>query len=232
MISEARGVLDTDKIQRLTDRVRDFIERSNIHEQSAIDPDTEQFITCTDFKSEFKCAGSLAYHGLLTSVRRTTLLNVDQGQIPAQHLASLASCVAYELDIYDDRSCCDLVSILPSLKRPALGFFTQTLGREETQAIVQAMQSNVAALILWDNVTLDIEALTEYSGHGVCRAVTLWGRTVARYREELATWARSRNWIVDDENADNKPGCIQMGVYRSRFPMAVRKDIRDPNWHP
>ena len=45
-------------------------------------------------------------------------------------------------------------------------------------------------------MTLDIEALAEYGGQGVCRVVSLWGDTVSRYKEVLKTWARSRNWRV------------------------------------
>ena len=41
-----------------------------------------------------------------------------------------------------------------------------------------------------------MEALAEYSGQGLCSEVSLWGDTAARYREELRTWARSRNWKV------------------------------------
>ena len=41
---------------------------------------------------------------------------------------------------------------------------------------------------------LDIEALVEYSGKGACEEIILNNKTLARYSEELRTWAMSRNW--------------------------------------
>ena len=58
------------------------------------------------------------------------------------------------------------------------------------------MESGVEKVWLKVEVTLDIEALTEYSGQGVCRKVELYGDTSTRYREEMRTWARRRNWRV------------------------------------
>ena len=58
------------------------------------------------------------------------------------------------------------------------------------------MQSGVEVVMLWDDVTLDMDALSEYSGQGVCREVSLWYDTAARYKEELKQWAGNRNWRV------------------------------------
>ena len=113
-------------------------------------------------------------------------------------MASLASCVTSEL-IINNVSGCDLVSILTSLKCNWLLLCRQRLGREETQALVQAMESRVWRVSLESEVTLDIETLTEYSGQGVCRDMELWGTACRRYREELRTWAKSRNWRLDHD---------------------------------
>ena len=61
------------------------------------------------------------------------------------------------------------------------------------------MESRVDRLWLGAEVTLDIEALTEYRGQGVCQKVKLMGlgmgdTAVERYREDLRKWARSKNW--------------------------------------
>ena len=55
-----------------------------------------------------------------------------------------------------------LLSILTSVKCHVLGIRSQ--GREENRALVQAMESGVERVWLYDVATLDIEALTEYSG--------------------------------------------------------------------
>jgi len=46
-------------------------------------------------------------------------------------------------------------------------------------------------------VTLDIEALTQCSGQGMCREVQLCIDTADRYRDEMETWAKSRNWRLE-----------------------------------
>ena len=119
-------------------------------------------------------------------------------EVPAQHLASLASCVDSSglLRIENVIGGQQIVSLLTNLKCDELSIDRQSLGREEIQALVQAMQSGVEWVTRMEKVTLDVEALAEYSGQGVCRAVRLFGVTAARYREELRTWASNRNWRV------------------------------------
>ena len=149
------------------------------------------------------CGASLAHHGLLGSMDRLRLRNVDLSQVPSQHLASLVSCVTSYLCI-ENISGCDLVNLLTSLNCGCLTITSQSLGREETQALVHAMESGVEKVKLGDEegqVKLDIEALTEYSGQGRCRTVELMNYTAARYRKELRTWARSRYWRVETSEA-------------------------------
>ena len=43
-------------------------------------------------------------------------------------------------------------------------------------------------------VSLDITALTLYSGQGKCRWVRCWHDTADRYREEVTSWAKTINW--------------------------------------
>ena len=51
-------------------------------------------------------------------------------------------------------------------------------------------------------MTLDIRILMEYSGQGKCRVVECYTHTADRYREQLRTWATSKNWevISDDKH--------------------------------
>ena len=77
----------------------------------------------------------------------------------------------------------------------------QRLGSEETQALVQAMESRVEWVELGGKVTLDIRDLMKYSGQGKCSRVECGRDTAGRYRKQLKTWARSRFWKVtcDDD---------------------------------
>ena len=67
---------------------------------------------------------------------------------------------------------------------------------EETQALVQAMESRVEEVELHGEMTLDIEALTEYNGQGRCKEVRAYGFVATKYKEDMRTWASNRNWRV------------------------------------
>ena len=91
------------------------------------------------------------------------------------------------------------MTLLTNLKCNWLHIRGQSLGQGETLALVQAMEAGVKAVMLWDEVTLDTEALSEYSGHGVCRRGRLLVDTAARYKEDLRKWAGDRNWRVTED---------------------------------
>ena len=74
-------------------------------------------------------------------------------------------------------------------------FYGQILNQFSTKALVRVLEDPVSRITL-TNVTLDIEALVKYSGQGKCRTVRCYGDTAARYRGEMITWAKSRNWAV------------------------------------
>jgi len=172
---EARAILDTATIKRLTERLSYDLGVPDI--------------------MKVKCAASLAHHGLLTSVYTLVLRN-DLSPVPAQQLASLVSCVTRCLSI-TNVSGRDLVILLSSLKCEQLDIHSQSLGREETQALVQAMESGVKVVRLSGEVTLDMETLAEYSGQGACRSVWVWRSIADKYWEDLRTWARGRNWRIE-----------------------------------
>ena len=77
-------------------------------------------------------------------------------------------------------------------------------GEGETQALVQAMESGVEVVNLCEEVTLDIRDLMEYSGQGKCREVRWDDDTEDRYREQLRTWAKNRNWEVTNDRYSEK----------------------------
>ena len=112
------------------------------------------------------------------------LRNLNLRGTPTKHMASLVSCVTHSLNI-DKVQNCDLVSILTSLKCQELSIYRQSLGREETRALVQAMESGVEVITLGRGVTLDMETLAEFSGQKMCKEVALHNDTAARYKKEL-----------------------------------------------
>ena len=141
------------------------------------------------------CAAILAYHGMLDSVEFLYLRYVDLRSVATQHLASLASRVTKRVDL-KNISGCNLATLFDSLRECKLLWIeSQRLGREETKAMVRAMETQVEEVDLLD-ATLDIEALAEYSGQGRCTSVVCLRDTVDRYSEALKTWTTSRtDWM-------------------------------------
>ena len=147
---------------------------------------------------EITTAARLAHLGEFGSVKELRLNDGNLTSIPAEHLASLVSCVTSRVYISDIRNN-DLISILNHLKCEYLNINNQRLGRYETQALVRAMQASVRTVSLGKQVILDIEALTQYGGQGQCLKVLLdYARTADRYGEEIRSWAKSVNWAVDN----------------------------------
>ena len=115
--------------------------------------------------------------------------------IPAEHLASLVSSFTGRIEIINV-SGCGLVTILDSVKSRWLSISRQSLGSEETQALVRAMESRVEELELDDGLALEIRDMMEYSGQGKCWEVWCDRDAADRYKEQLRSWATSRNWRV------------------------------------
>ena len=132
---------------------------------------------------------------MLKSVTYINLKNDDLVSIPSEHLASLVSCVKLWVEIENVRNG-DIISTLASLKCERLRISSQTLSSEETRALVRAMESGVENVELGrrGEVTLDIRALIQYSGHEKCQEVSCWDDTAEKYREELSSYAQRINW--------------------------------------
>ena len=121
-------------------------------------------------------AASLAYHGLLPKPiwnRRLRLYNVNLSTVPMTHLTSLVSSFSFSVQISNVDGC-DLTPILDSVRSRKLHISSQNLSKQETRALVRAMETHVKKLILGGlgprgrerELTLDNEALSEFSGDG------------------------------------------------------------------
>ena len=168
--------------------------------------------------SEISIAASLAHHGLLGSMKVMDLCDVDLASVPAEHLASLASCVTRRVFIINVSN---IVNILDNVKCKWLDISNQTLSSEETRALVRAMQSRVMEVSLGflGKVSVDMTALTQYSGQGRCVGVRYEGsygegsgETAARNLEQLRCWAQRINWPVEMGRGIN---LITLKIYKS-----------------
>ena len=183
-LSEARGILPTSVIEYL-------VQRFTIN----------GLFSVSGTLSAVSCAARLAHYGFHRSVNGLSLSKVNLSSVPAEHLASLASCVSRSVDIRNV-SGCDLSPILDSLKCEWLTIVDQSLNTEETQALVLAMETGVENVRLED-VTLDIDALARYSGQGKCSKLS-WDRSGLcdesdETMEDLFSCAQSRNWQVEKD---------------------------------
>ena len=149
-------------------------------------------------------AARLAYEGLLGPLTgwRLILCRVDLFSVPTAHLASLVSSVTSKIAIFEVYG--DLINILDNVKGKKMIIAGQSLSKEETRALVQAMETRVNELSLGsgEEVNLDIRTLTDYSGNGECHEVYC-SDSSENYREELRSWAGDRNWnTIIDRNDD------------------------------
>ena len=145
---------------------------------------------------EIPCGAILAHKGLLVS-ETLELVNVNLASIPAHHLTALISSVTSIVSI-DGVSGCDLVTLLDSIRCRRLLVENQSLGTEETKAMVKAMETCLEKLYLYGDV-VDVDTLNKYSGHGKCCEVTSYKsddrELVAELREGLRSWI-SKGWEV------------------------------------
>ena len=151
-----------------------------------------------------RCAAMLANKGLLGSVKYLDLHN-NLASVPIKNLASLVSSVTVQVEI-QNVSGASVDKILQNVRCKNLETRTQRLDTNETKALVQAMETGVEFVLLrcqegdGEHYPLDIEALTQYSGHGKCSLFVMW-LCLANYREKLTAWAQSHDWqVIDGSN--------------------------------
>ena len=151
-------------------------------------------------------AASLAHHGLLSYLEIMTLRDVDLRSVPDESLASLVSCVEHSVRIENVNNC---NIILDSVKSKWLTIQKQSLTSEETRTLVRAMESKVEivefGLYGGDGATLDVAALTQYSGQGKCQTV-YWGNIFFdKYKAELRSWVKRTDSELDKYESTMNP---------------------------
>ena len=187
MLSEDEGILNPGVIKILAARIKEKFDILGY-------PIAVQHRNYYPSLEEITCGAALAHHGLLGPVNFLRLGDVDLSRVPTQHLVSLVSSVTKEVTIHNVTGC-DLVTLIDSLKCKWLRIGFKCLGKEETQALVRAMESRVDDVYL-DLETLDIEALAEYSGQGCCSIMKLSYSTSDKFFDDLRTWANRKNWLL------------------------------------
>ena len=146
-------------------------------------------------EAEIKRAALLAWEGHLTSVENMRIVNISITAIPWDHMEKLTSIVTERVWIENLTNTDQLGSILASVKCTEILLIEMELSEAETRALVTTMRDRVESVML-ENVTLDIEELTQYDGQGRCNELVVWGHTRIRYRDRLRGWAADKGWRV------------------------------------
>ena len=99
-----------------------------------------------------------------------------------------------------------------------------SLSSEETQALVRAMESNIETVVLGfeDEVSLDITALTQYSGKGKCQIV-YWGNIFFdKYEAELRSWVKRTDSRLEKYESTMNPTVRYTLFMRGNFKRFCR----------
>ena len=131
------------------------------------------------------------HHGLFGSLRLDT---VDCTSVPAEHLASLASSVTGDVYIGNVRGC-GLVSILDSVKSKEL--YIQRQRGDPGPGAGHGVRWGDCQSDLWgDTGYQDLEGVQRPGEMQWDEVSHCHSDTADRYKEQLSTWATSRNWTV------------------------------------
>ena len=204
MISVKIGILYYSEIQQLAFRIKDELEHSEEGGNLAL----------------LTCGAALAYRGFIKDVGEFLLGKVNLSTIPTPHLISLISSVTRILDVVHNVTGCDLVTILDSLQCPEIGLRCKSLGREEVQALVRAMETRVETLYLQDVMDMDINIrnLTKYSGQGRCRFISCDDVNDLNFIVELLRWGIEKEWYgshykkVEEDDNEDEGGKIRISI--------------------
>ena len=168
-----------------------------------------------------RAAARLAHYGQ-KGFNHMILQDLDLSTVPGEHLCSLASSVRNMFSIRAVKGC-NLIKMIDSVKCNTLALTNQNLDREAAEALVQAMETRIEQLEIfngkmfrvppWGSLNLatvqnpeleeedikrmlDTNALTKYSGKGRCKYIVLEVGQVYKYRQWLRDWALDRDWSI------------------------------------
>ena len=190
MCVESRDILNPDVLKRMVARV-------------------QKINWCNPSLKDLTFAAVLAHNKLITKLsdkQELFMWDLSLASISTPYLTSLISCVTGHVSINNLSDCLD--TILDSVKSTVLSIRCQNLSSDETKALVRALELGVqtvrlvpgASLYGLGYITLDIEALTMYSGQGRCREIVCAGDVAAIGSEKLRTWAKRKGWEFTKSN--------------------------------
>ena len=100
------------------------------------------------------------------------------------------------------------------------------LSEADTRALVTAMRDQVQTVALVNDVTLDIEELTQYDGQGRCSVLNVegagWRKSggIGGHGDRLRRWAADKGWTLED----NVWGLV---MKKMRVRADILEDIKD-----
>ena len=141
------------------------------------------------------CVAALAHHKHIQFNLDYIRLqgHVDLGIVPTHHQASLVSSI--RILRIENVTGCHLVTLLDNVQCEKLQIMSQSLEREETQALVRAMESRVKKVGIY-NVELYMETIPEYSRQGSSLVLDYGKFEIATYVHYFKkTCVKEKTWI-------------------------------------
>ena len=180
-----------------------LIPGADLQKQTEADNIQTAWSHWTNFPSgaELKTAAQLAQEGYLSTVKNMRIYHRDISEISSDDMGKLVSIVTDQVDIARITPVSQLGVILASVQSKELQLGTKfgllkvwgySLNEENTRALVTAMRSRVQTVRL-EEITLDLELLTDYDGQGHCTRLEMWPG-----QAWLQRWAWDRGWTVKE----------------------------------
>ena len=132
--------------------------------------------------------------GLLTSVQGMELSDIN---ICGEEISQL-TLPTFDATVWLSRLSGDISQLLPLISCHKLWIWDTDLSRNDTESLVNCLNTNVSELVLWGGATVDISVLCQYNGTGKCQYVHCGYDSYERYRGEVTRWAHNMGWKVDD----------------------------------
>ena len=202
------GLLDQTKVE-------DFVMRIKIamyggygdHPQCELRPNFD----------DYKSAASLAEAGLIHNIDTIGIWpGYDVRMMPREAVDSLVQCVTDGVFINRLEGPSYIRRIYGNVKSKVLGIGYQVLPERETKILVEAMEQRIACLMIRADVDLDINALLEYSGMGLCKDIRLGYDAGCKYGDQLMQWSLRNKWVTTVNYQGDKER-FEMKFYKMRF---------------
>ena len=149
-------------------------------------------------QAQVSSLATFIHHGYITEMHNMELVKINLSEVA--HASSLAD-VNVTKQVFIDDVTGNISALISRIKSHDLVIYNMRLSTEDTAALVQGMQINVAQVELGGGlVELDMDTFLTYDGRGLCGFVQFCAETWERYGDQLAAWGETMGWSVENDS--------------------------------